>query len=157
MTAPPTPSPAPAPAPPAPAPPAIERLPFDDVVVLVVDDDSTTCKLLSRIVTQMGGAVVQASEGSEGLRLAHERLPDVVVTDINMRPVDGIAMLAGIRHSLNPQVVELPVLVFTGEKSQDTVEIARKLGVSGYLVKPFNPHGFARQVLEIVTKRRALG
>jgi two-component system chemotaxis response regulator CheY len=131
----------------------IEKLPYDDVTALLIDDDDTTRNLLGRIIEKMGvKTVYQAKDGSDGLRLAHENIPTFVICDIQMAPVDGLAFLGGLRNSMAPGVSSTPVLMFTSEKTSESMERAKKLGIDGYLVKPFNPKGFSSRICDLVTK-----
>jgi CheY-like chemotaxis protein len=131
---------------------ALKKFDRDGVLVLVVDDDPSTRSLLVRLVGSMGAGVVEAADGAEGLRIAHQRLPTVAVCDYHMAPVGGASFLAGIRASSDAEVSALPVLMFTAETSQDVVEKLQSLGCTKYLIKPFTPSGFADVITEVVAK-----
>ncbi|MBI2240459.1 MAG: response regulator [Magnetospirillum gryphiswaldense] len=131
----------------------LERFSADDVTVLVVEDDASTRSLLMRMLKTMGAArIYEAVNGGEGLRLACEMKPHVAICDVNMEPVDGLSFLGGVRAALNPKVSSLPVVMFTAAKDSAAMEKARALGVQGYLLKPFNPKGFASTMCDIVAK-----
>jgi len=131
----------------------LERFSADDVTVLVVEDDASTRSLLARMLKTMGAAqIFEATNGSEGLRLACEYKPHVAICDVNMEPVDGLSFLGGVRAALDPKVSALPVVMFTAAKDSAALEKARALGVQGYLLKPFNPKGFATTMCDIVAK-----
>lgn len=125
----------------------IEKFEAEDVTALVVEDEETTRDLVVRLLTAMGAAeIFTAADGGEGLRLACEKLPGLVVCDLEMAPVDGLAFLGGLRASANPAVAKIPVVMFTSNTDGTSVGKAKALGVSDYLVKPFNPKGFATHV-----------
>ncbi|MGE4281302.1 MAG: response regulator [Magnetospirillum sp.] len=131
----------------------LERFTAEDVSVLVIEDDASTRSLLVRMLKTMGAAQVhEAANGSDGLRLACENKPHVAICDVNMEPVDGLSFLGGVRAALNPKVSALPVIMFTAAKDSAAMEKARALGVQGYLLKPFNPKGFASTMCDIVAK-----
>ena len=131
----------------------LERFTVDDVSVLVVEDDQTTRSLIVRMLKAMGAAVVhEADHGGEGLCLAWEHRPTIAICDVNMAPVDGLSFLGGVRAALDPRVSALPVVMFTAAKDGAAMEKARALGVQGYLLKPFNPKGFATVMCDVVAK-----
>lgn len=134
-------------------PSKLERFAADDVTILVVEDDQTTRSLIMRMLKTMGAAqVFEAEHGADGLRLAWEHQPTIAICDVNMAPVDGLSFLGGVRAALNPKVSALPVVMFTGAKDSAALEKARALGVQGYLLKPFNPKGFASTMCDVVAK-----
>lgn len=133
----------------------IENLPFDDVTVLVVDDDNVARTLVVRIVEKMGGRALEAEDGSSALRIVHEQRPMVVVADLNMEPVDGLAFLGGMRNSMDVYVAATPALMFTADADGTKMEKARKLGIDAYIVKPFTPVGFAERLRDTVTRHHA--
>ena len=135
----------------------LDKFAGSDTVVLVVEDDQTTRELVVRLLTLMGAAeVLVAEEGGQGLRLACERQPDLVICDIEMEPVDGLAFLGGLRASLKPGVATIPVVLFTSTQQSETAQKAKELGVTGFMVKPFNPKGFATYVLGALEKKSFL-
>ena len=101
----------------------------------------------------MGAAeVIAASNGGDALRLACEAPPTIAICDIEMRPVDGLSFLGGVRASLNPEVSAVPVVMFTAHKDSVAMEKAKILGVQGYLIKPFTPKGFATYMCDLVAR-----
>lgn len=135
------------------APPKLEKFPTGDISVLVVEDEESTRALLVRLLSAMGAAkVLEAQDGSEGLRLACLEKPTLAICDIEMAPVDGLSFLGGVRASLDKAVVSLPVVMFTASKESEAMEKARALGVQGYLLKPFTPQRFSSVICDIVVR-----
>lgn len=133
----------------------IEKLPYDDVSVLVIDDDVSTRGLLVRILEIMGCCkVLEAADGGTGLRIAHESHPTLVICDVQMTPVDGMSFLGGLRHSINEQVARTPVLMFTADGTAGYMKKAKEIGVDGYIIKPFTPSGFSDRIREVVLRVR---
>jgi len=123
---------------------AIEKLARTNARFLVVEDDQATRELITRLLEVMGAAKVwQAKDGSEGLRIACTEKPDLILCDLEMAPVDGLSLLAGLRFSRDFQVSSAKVIFFTSDKDLETMKKARQLGVEGYVSKPFNPPGFS--------------
>ena len=101
--------------------------------ILVIDDDPAVTGLLRRGLTYEGYAVMTAASGEDGLALARNNPPDLVVLDRMMPGLDGMAVLARLRAA-DPQ---LPVLFLTArDASADEVEGLRA-GADDYIVKPF--------------------
>ncbi len=73
-----------------------------------------------------------------------------------MKPVDGLAFLGGVRASIDPAVASIPVVLFTSTQQGEALKKAKDLGVSGYMVKPFNPKGFATYIRDALEKKSFL-
>ncbi|MFN2137258.1 MAG: response regulator [Candidatus Promineifilaceae bacterium] len=89
--------------------------------------------------------VGEATNGEEALRLALERQPDVVLMDLVMAPVDGIAAT----RALNEQVPQSKVLVLTSFATDDKVFPAIKAGALGYLIKDTDPDELLRAIRQV--------
>ncbi len=101
--------------------------------ILLVDDDPEVCTLLSRRLRRSGYSVEKAVDGEEALALVKKAMPDIVVTDMAMPRLDGLALLTELRK-IDPEV---PVIVLTGHGSLDNAIQAMRDGtVFDYLLKP---------------------
>ena len=101
--------------------------------VVIADDESIIRLDLGEMLTNLGYEVVgEGSDGAVAVDLAHRLRPDLVIMDINMPGMDGIAAA----HELTRARVA-PVLLLTAYSEQHLVERAREAGVVAYLVKPF--------------------
>jgi len=102
--------------------------------ILVVDDEKKMVMLLKSALEHRGHDVVGVHGGQEALQQAKESAFDVVLTDLRMEPVDGMAVLEGIKE-LNPETAVV-ILTAYGEV-KNAVEALQK-GAFQYLTKPFN-------------------
>ncbi|WP_437775792.1 sigma-54-dependent transcriptional regulator [Sorangium sp. So ce1097] len=100
--------------------------------VLVVDDEASARSGLEKLLRQEGYAVDVAGDGAEALEIAAERPPDVVVTDLKMPKMDGMALLGKLRE----QDPSLPVLVVTAFGDVTSAVQAMRAGAEDYLTKP---------------------
>ncbi|WP_438004467.1 sigma-54 dependent transcriptional regulator [Sorangium sp. So ce321] len=100
--------------------------------VLVVDDEASARSGLEKLLRQEGYAVDAAGNGVEALEVAAERPPDVVVTDLKMPKMDGVALLGKLRE----QDPTLPVLVVTAFGDVSSAVQAMRAGAEDYLTKP---------------------
>lgn len=101
--------------------------------VMVVDDDAETLALLREIVVKEGYQVETAEDGESALRQLAEWQPDLLITDIHMPGMDGLALLAAVREKA-PDVL---VILLTAYGSLKTAVDAIKAGAFDYLSKPF--------------------
>lgn len=88
--------------------------------VLVVDDDPDTVSVMREILEEEGHTVLSARNGREGLQLALESLPDLVLLDLNMPEMDGRAFLAAIAKS--PTLSDVKVVVLSGASDAPDVK-----------------------------------
>ena len=118
------------------------------MTVLVIDDEPDI-RLLARVgLTASGFTVVVADGGHQGLRLAREQQPDVILLDMMMPEMDGSATLDALRA--DPATASIPVLFLTAKAlSQIDPCVAAKPRV-GILRKPFVPRELASHVREFL-------
>jgi two-component system, chemotaxis family, chemotaxis protein CheY len=118
-------------------PAAAELLPMKRI--LTIDDSKTMRDMLMLTLSSNGFEVLQAVDGLDGLDVLGRETVDVVITDINMPKLDGYGVIQHMRE--RPEYDDLPILVLTTESDQEKKERARKLGATGFIIKPFNPTG----------------
>ena len=104
--------------------------------VLVIDDEDGIRNLLDTLLSRKGYEVVLASNGQRGLELFRRKRPDVVVLDLKMPDMNGLAVLQQVRQ-LNPTQ---PVVVLTGAGTAEAEQQVRALGVTEYVEKEFSLH-----------------
>lgn len=102
--------------------------------ILAIDDDPAVTSLLKRGLTYEGFTVETTNSGEAGLALARERQPDLVILDIMMPGLDGLAVLQRLRAA-DPQ---LPVLLLTAKDAPADQVKGLELGADDYVVKPFS-------------------
>jgi two-component system, NtrC family, response regulator AtoC len=101
--------------------------------VMVVDDDAETLALLHEIVAKEGFEVETAEDAETALRRLEEWQPELLITDIHMPGMDGLALLAAVRE----KEPDIPVVLLTAYGSLKTAVDAIKAGAFDYLSKPF--------------------
>lgn len=117
------------------------------MLVLVADDINDSRQLLMDIVTSMGVACVQASNGPEALALAREHLPDLMLLDVNMPGMTGFQVMEALKA--DPETAQIPVLMLTALADIDSRVKGLSLGADDYLTKPYSP----RELMERVRTR----
>ncbi len=101
--------------------------------ILVIDDDPAVTSVLKRGLSYEGFAVDTASNGAEGLTLARERPPDLVILDIMMPGLNGLEVLQRLRAADE----HLPVLLLTARDAPADQVLGLEAGADDYVVKPF--------------------
>ena len=102
--------------------------------VLVVDDESFIRTTVSMMLTLEGFSVETAADGVDGLHMAQQQLPDVILTDLHMQRLDGLGLIAAVRR--NPALAHTRVVLLTGDNPSD---VAARPGprADAQLTKPF--------------------
>lgn len=112
--------------------------------VLVVDDDPEILHYLAKELTSLGHSIMTAGNGVVALQCFKKFKPDIVITDVKMPGMDGMALLAEIRQTDK----EVPVFLFSGKFSRkDGERIAQESSAAGFLPKPLE----RRQLADIFT------
>ncbi len=101
--------------------------------ILIVDDETRTVTLLKSALKHQGHEVAGVHSGQEALDLAAQENYDVVVTDLRMQPVDGLAVIVGVKKS-SP---DTEIIVLTAYGEVDTAVEAMQAGACHYMMKPF--------------------
>ena len=99
--------------------------------VLLIDDDATTRDLVQRMLAKDGVEMLYAATGQEGLRIATEQRPDVILLEVLLPDQDGWAVLTAITTKL--ELAGIPVIIVT---TADERGLAETLGATSYLSKP---------------------
>lgn len=102
--------------------------------VLVIDDEVDLLRTYERLLRRMGCDVIAAERGQEGLSIAQSRPVALVIVDLKLPDVDGLAVVQALRSGPDPP----PVIVVTGFVSAQSRRAALDAGAAGYLGKPFS-------------------
>jgi two-component system, sensor histidine kinase and response regulator len=104
--------------------------------ILVVDDDAALRGVIGLALQAEGYEVLEAEDGAVALRVACERLPDLVLCDVRMKEMDGYLALANLRQHV--ATASLPFILMTGQADPDGMRKGMELGADDYLAKPFS-------------------
>lgn len=107
---------------------------LEQLTVLYVEDDQRTREAVRQVLEKEAARVVVAENGEEGWELFQRERPDLVVTDIQMPKMDGLALTEKIRKA-----GETPVLITTAYSDENYLLRSIEIGVTGYVVKPVSP------------------
>ena len=118
--------------------------------VLVVDDDPAILRTLGINLRARDYDVETAADGRSALQIVHERMPDVVLLDLGLPDVDGVAVLKRLR-----EFTEVPVIVVSARTEPDDKVEALDLGADDFITKPFSVEELLARV-RVVTRRTAV-
>ena len=121
--------------------------------ILIVDDIADTRQLYSLYFSSRGYKVVTAPDGVTGIDAAERHLPDVVVMDLSMPGLDGIAATAQLKKSAGTR--HLPVLILTGYPLQAAAHGALAAEADGFLTKPCLPEDLEVHVRKLLNPAKA--
>ncbi|KUF13551.1 response regulator [Streptomyces silvensis] len=128
--------------------------------VLVVDDDFMVAELHSRYVATVDGFTVAgvAHSGEEALRAAERLRPDLILLDVYLPDLDGIAVLRELRaaEERDPGRAPVDVLFITAARDAEVVRAALRAGALHYLIKPFNRAALREQLRHVAALRARL-
>lgn len=119
----------------------MEKLPdYSSKRFLIVDDEQFMIGLIERMLKECkAGVIMKANDGGAALRTIKDNFTqvDCIISDFNMKPVNGLQLLQGVRMGVNPKIPrEQPFVMLTGHGESDVVKTAIALDVNGYVVKP---------------------
>lgn len=128
---------------------------FEKLSMLVVEDTQPMQKLLVSVLETLGIRNVHtAANGEDAYRLFVHHAHDIVLTDWQMVPMDGIELTRLIRKSPNSPNKLVPIILITGFSAWPRVAEARDAGVTEFLVKPFTANDLARRIAHVINKPR---
>jgi len=104
--------------------------------ILVVDDDPMILRALEHILGREGYEVLTAANGLEGLRMAQERTPDLIILDVMLPGLDGFEVCYRLHSGL--KTGQIPILMLSAKGQAIDQETGRKVGADKYLIKPVN-------------------
>lgn len=104
--------------------------------ILVVEDNEVNLRLVRFVLENAGHSVMHAATGDDGVRMACERIPDLILIDIQLPGMDGLAATRLIKS--DPVTAAIPVIALTAHAMKGDEERMRQAGCDGYLAKPFH-------------------
>jgi CheY-like chemotaxis protein len=112
--------------------------------ILVIEDNAANLELVRYLLTYSGYTVLSANDGAQGLALARQGRPDLIICDLQMPELDGYEVLEQLRRDAGGAGLRIVALTaFSMPKDRDKVLTA---GFDGYLSKPIEPEAFVAQI-----------
>ncbi|MEI7731317.1 MAG: response regulator transcription factor [Verrucomicrobiota bacterium] len=118
--------------------------------VLVADDESDMVELLAFVCNNEGWEVVKAYDGEAAIQAALTHEPDLILLDLVMPKLDGIAVCEFLRR--HHTTAHIPILMLTGCHSNEAHTLGTGLGASEYITKPFSPRQVAQRARQLIAE-----
>ena len=106
-------------------------------MILVVDDDPITQRVLQHYLTRTGHQILSAANGREAIELAERELPDLIILDVMMPEMGGLTALRRLKE--NQATKSIPVIIVTVQAAALTQLEADASGAALFITKPFSP------------------
>lgn len=125
------------------------------ISVLVVEDLAPMRALISAVLSAFGvGEIYEAANGEEAYKLFQKHNPDIIITDWLMEPVNGLEFIRMVRLKKESVNRLVPIIMMTGYSAMQRVMVARDLGATEFLTKPFTGRDLAKRIDLIINKPR---
>jgi two-component system, chemotaxis family, chemotaxis protein CheY len=116
--------------------------------ILVVDDSSSIRDLMTFTLETAGYKVLRGTDGMDALKYFTDTCIDLVITDLHMPKLDGIALIKEIRSK--PKYQYVPILVLTTESQAVKKQSAKEAGATGWIIKPFDREKLLSAVQRVI-------
>ncbi|HPB31721.1 MAG TPA: response regulator [Candidatus Sumerlaeota bacterium] len=103
--------------------------------ILAIDDENDVLLIIKTALSGEGYNIVTASNGFDGLAMAQDIHPDLILLDLRMPEMDGMEVLQQLRDTEKTR--EIPVIILTGISEKTKIRQALDRGITYYIVKPF--------------------
>jgi two-component system, cell cycle response regulator DivK len=124
-----------------------------DDLILIVEDNEKNMKLARDVLQFRGFRTLEATTAEDGIVLAQEHRPDIILMDIQLPGMDGVAALERLRA--DDRTAPIPVIALTAFAMKDDERRLRGAGFDGYVVKPISIRELPEQVRACLTASRA--
>lgn len=121
-------------------------------VILLVDDEADLRIVASKRLQYIGYQVVTADNGTEALRIARERSPDLILLDIMMPGMNGCDVC--VKLKADPQTAHIPVIFLSALGMAQHVKQGLALGADDYIVKPFEAEALYERIAVCLERHR---
>ena len=122
-------------------------------LVLIVEDNERNLKLVRDVLQVKGYSTIEAGTAEDGIKLASEKKPDLILMDIQLPGMNGIDALKVLRK--DPATAKIPVVAVTASVMQQDRKQITEAGFDGYVGKPINVKEFLEAVRHALEQKNA--
>ncbi len=116
--------------------------------ILIVDDLSTEIQVMKTTVGGLGHHVVEARDGEEGIRLAKQEKPDLILLDVVLPKVDGFQVCRRLKK--DPETANIPIILVSTKNQESDQFWGIKQGATAYLSKPIDTSALSDNVKKLL-------
>jgi two-component system cell cycle response regulator DivK len=121
-------------------------------LILLVEDNDKNMKLARDLLQYHGFTTIEATNAEDGIALARDRKPKLVLMDIQLPGMDGVSALEHLRE--DPATSAIPIVAMTASVMKEDRERFDKAGFDGFITKPIDVRAFPQQVRDAVARGR---
>lgn len=121
---------------------------------LLIIEDNDEIRQYIRTLFEKNYRILEARDGEEGVKVAHEEIPDLIISDIMMPVKDGFASSQEIRQDM--KTAHIPIIMLTAKAEEEDLLKSTRIGVDDYIMKPFNPEVLKAKVENLISMREQL-
>jgi two-component system cell cycle response regulator DivK len=121
-------------------------------LILLVEDNDKNMKLARDLLQYHGFTIIEATNAEDGIVLARERKPKLVLMDIQLPGMDGVSALEHLRKDASTSTI--PIVAMTASVMKEDRERFEKAGFDGFITKPIDVRAFPQQVRDAVARGR---
>jgi two-component system cell cycle response regulator DivK len=114
------------------------------MLILYVEDNFENKLFVRRVIESMGHEMLEAETGLDSLVIAAERVPDLILMDVNIPGMDGLETTAKMKQ--NPRLAHIPVIALTANAMKGDKERCLAAGCDGYMQKPVGVSDLRREI-----------
>jgi len=122
-------------------------------LILIVEDNEKNRKLLRDVLQFKGYRTIEAEMGEDGVTLAAEHQPDLILMDYQLPGIDGIEAFRRIRNASG--TAHIPIVAVTASAMPEEEKKMKEAGFDGFLTKPINVKGFVQFVADVFSAKAA--
>lgn len=119
-----------------------------DAGILVVDDEKKVVDLVTLYLKREGYRVLGAYDGLQALEMVHQKQPDLIVLDLMLPGMDGLA----VTRTLRAEGIRVPIIMLTARALEDDKLVGLDLGADDYMTKPFSPRELVARVRAVLRR-----
>lgn len=116
--------------------------------IMIVDDVTAIRQIVTKVFQDVGYQVTEAAGGEEALDLAKIKRVHLVITDVEMPGMNGLALIKALRELKTYRTT--PILILARDASDENIKKAETLGASGFIEKPFTPERLLAVVNQVL-------
>ena len=122
-------------------------------LVLIIEDNETNRKLLRDVLQFKGYRTIEAEMGEDGVNLAMQHKPDLILMDYQLPGIDGIEAFRRIRNASG--TAHIPIVAVTASAMPEEEKKMKEAGFDGFQTKPINVKGFLQAVADLFSRKAA--